>query len=147
VEAFEHFLRDPTVWVLAGGASVVLFIGSLLVLPHAVARLPADYFVREASAGLTERSSFVARVARNGLGAVLLLMGVAMLVLPGQGVLTLLVGLVLIDFPGKQRLERRLARQPHVRRTLQWMRRRAQRAPLVFEPTDIESTAEAGDPE
>ncbi len=118
----------------AGVASVFTFVGSLVLLPLLVARLPADYFARdEAPAGA--RAHPVLRAAlglgRNLLGGLLVLAGLAMLVLPGQGLLTLLAGLVLSDFPGKRRLELRLVRRPAVLRALNWMRRRAGRPALL----------------
>lgn len=49
---------------------------------------------------------FVEYSLRNVLGAILLVAGIAMLVLPGQGVPTILISLGLMNFPGKYRLER-----------------------------------------
>ena len=69
-------------------------------------------------------------IGKNVLGAVLMIAGVAMLVLPGQGLLTMVLGFLLIDFPGKYRLERWLVARPMVHRPLNWIRRRAGREPL-----------------
>nr|WP_206063674.1 hypothetical protein [Oceanimonas sp. MB9] len=57
----------------------------------------------------------------------------SLLVLPGQGLLTILIALVLLSFPGKYRLERRLFMVPTVRNTVNWLRRRAERPPLIFD--------------
>lgn len=70
-------------------------------------------------------------IAKNLVGLVLLIAGIAMLVLPGQGLLTIAVGLVLIDFPGKFRLERWLATRRPVWRSLNWLRKRAGRPELT----------------
>ena len=40
-------------------------------------------------------------IAKNLLGFVLIVAGIAMLVLPGQGLLTIVVGVVLMNFPGR----------------------------------------------
>jgi hypothetical protein len=69
-------------------------------------------------------------IAKNLLGLVLIIAGIAMLVLPGQGLLTIVVGVVLMNFPGKYRLERWLATRRPVWRSLNWLRRRASRPEL-----------------
>ena len=71
-----------------------------------------------------------ALVFKNTLGAVLVLGGLAMLVLPGQGVLSILIGTSLLSLPGKRRLERWIVRSRAVMRGLNWIRRRAGQPPL-----------------
>jgi hypothetical protein len=118
-----------------GVASVLMFVGSLIAVPWLVVRIPADYFVH--------RRHFVDRwkdrhplvriallAAKNLCGVVLILAGIAMLVLPGQGILTIVIGLMCIDFPGKFTLEQRLALQPPVLSTMNWMRAKTGRSPL-----------------
>ncbi|HJO34917.1 MAG: PGPGW domain-containing protein [Pseudomonadota bacterium] len=123
-------------WVLP--LSVAMFIGTLALIPWFVIRLPADYFCRRRrpllplGRGLT---GWLLWLPKNLAGALLLVAGVAMLVLPGQGILTILLGLMLLDFPGKYQLEHRLLRRPRVLSTLNWLRRRAQRPPLRMPPT------------
>jgi hypothetical protein len=70
-------------------------------------------------------------VLKNLVGAVFLAAGFAMLFLPGQGILTMLIGLSLIDFPGKRRLERKFIGQASVLRTINSMREKFGRPPLV----------------
>jgi hypothetical protein len=69
-------------------------------------------------------------ILKNLFGAILVLAGLSMLLLPGQGILTILVGLMFLDFPGKFAMERRLVRQRPVITAINWMRRRANRPPL-----------------
>ena len=69
-------------------------------------------------------------IAKNILGFVLIIAGIAMLVLPGQGLLTIVVGVVLMNFPGKFRLERWLAMRAPIWRSLNWLRRKARRPEL-----------------
>ena len=116
--------------------SVVLFVGSLALIPVLLARMPADYFARSESPFASWRrrhplAGSALQAARNLLGFVLLLAGLAMLVLPGQGIITVLMALTLLDFPGKRRLELRIVRQRQVRASIDWIRRRAGRPPLV----------------
>jgi len=72
-------------------------------------------------------------VAKNLLGLVLLIMGILMLVLPGQGLLTILFGIALIDFPGKYKLERHLISYPKVLNSINWIRKKANKKPLLID--------------
>lgn len=127
----------PEVIVAVTLASVFLFVASVVAIPWLVARLPVDYFQRPRRdrTSLIEhpRLRFGFHVAKNILGAVLLLAGIAMLVLPGQGMLTIIVSLVLLEFPGKRRLQRRIVSRPRILGALNAIRRRAGREPLVVD--------------
>ena len=57
-----------------------------------------------------------------------------MLLLPGQGIVTVLIGFALTNFPGKYAIERRIACQPAVGRTLNRIREWAGRPPLRLPP-------------
>jgi hypothetical protein len=69
---------------------------------------------------------------KNTLGGCLLVAGIFMLVLPGQGILTILAALALLDFPGKRKLEMSILHRPAVLKSINWLRRRAGREPLLF---------------
>jgi UPF0716 family protein affecting phage T7 exclusion len=69
------------------------------------------------------------------MGAVLLLAGVAMLILPGQGLLTLAIGLGLMNLPGKRSLIRHLIGRPRVLRTINQFRAKAHKE-LLEAPAD-----------
>jgi UPF0716 family protein affecting phage T7 exclusion len=69
-------------------------------------------------------------VAKNVVGIVLVAAGALMLLVPGQGLLTIVAGLILLDFPYKFLLERGLATQRHVWRSINWIRKRFGRPPL-----------------
>jgi hypothetical protein len=128
--------------------SLLLFAASLLALPWLVGRLPADYFCRREerrppSVVRNRRVRLLLRIAKNVTGAVLLLSGIAMLVLPGQGLLTILMGLVLLRFPGKRALLRRVVARPPVLGALNALRRRAGVAPLLVDGlTDAAQSSE-----
>ena len=117
------------------GLSVVVFVGSLVIIPVLVARMRTDYFItrspdEDSWLGRHPAARMTARVLKNALGMILLLAGLAMMVLPGQGILTTLVALSLLEFPGKRGLELRLVRQPLVLRPINWIREKAGRPPL-----------------
>jgi hypothetical protein len=120
-------------WV--GVLSVVLGVGTLVMVPLVVARLPVDYFTpaSDPALGRPRRARgprLLGRLGKNLLGLLVVLAGVAMLLLPGQGILTIAIGLMLLDVPGKGRLERRLVQRPAVWRALNWIRAKAHRPPL-----------------
>jgi hypothetical protein len=127
---YEH-----EIWLL-GAASALMLVASAMLIPYLIVRLPADFYAEnnhrrrflERRPGL--RAAFL--VIKNALGALLLIAGIAMLVLPGQGILTILAALALLNFPGKRTLEMRILHRPAILRTVNWLRRRAGRRPLEF---------------
>ncbi len=139
----EH---QAIVWTTLGIASVVMLVGTALIVPAIIARIPPDYFAqkrrprsREIDHHLsTPMVRLLLRVGKNLLGIVLLIAGIAMLALPGQGLLTILLGIFLIDFPGKYRFEKWLVSRKHVLRGLNWLRKRAGRAPLEVAKQPVE---------
>jgi hypothetical protein len=115
----------------------VLYAVVIFVL---IARMSPDYFVSRRPVAGSWRIRhpavrFLFRALKNLLGAVFILAGLAMLVLPGQGALTVLVGLTLLDLPGKRRMALRIVRQRHVLRAINWVRSRARRDPLILPPS------------
>jgi Putative transmembrane protein (PGPGW) len=131
---------NATLWWM-GILSVVTFVGSLIALPFLVARIPADYFVRDWQGHTARRIQhpvlrLIGLVCKNLLGLAFVLAGVAMLVLPGQGILTILIGLSLMNFPGKRALERRIVQQPTILQAINWMRHKAGQPPLNVSQSD-----------
>jgi hypothetical protein len=126
--------------VLFGVAlSVLTFVGSIAAVTFVLVRLPANYF--HPSHGrefLAERHPVLRAagvVAKNLGGVVLVVAGVIMSLpgVPGQGVLTILLGVMLLDFPGKRDLETRLVRQPRVFRSINALRARFDKPPLILD--------------
>lgn len=120
-------------WVV--WASGALFVVSVVLLPVLVALIPHDYFARAEPPHprweIEHRGLRIAfRVARNALGGLLLVLGVAMLVLPGQGLLAILAASVLLDFRGKRRAQLWFAGRPGVLGAMNWIRRRLGRRPI-----------------
>ncbi len=132
--------HETLMWAL-GALSVVTFVLGLALTPYVVARLPVDYFCRPARGQVPWANRhpvlrFGLRAGKNALGLVLALAAIPMLVLPGPGLITLLIGIMLLDFPGKYALERWLVAHGPVFNTLNWMRRKAGREPLILHPAD-----------
>ena len=129
-------IDETTIWLLAI-FSVASFIGSLMLIPVLVVRIPADYFAEKkrhrwepwAHQHPVIRWSLL--IAKNLLGYTFIVLGIAMLVLPGQGTLTILIGIMFINFPGKYRLERWVVTREPVLNTINKLRQRAGKAPLI----------------
>jgi hypothetical protein len=129
------FELPGTLALVALVLSLLVLVGSALLVPVIVLRMPADYFVRPQ---LERRSHPMRRALRLVLGSLLLGAGVAMLVLPGQGVLTILAGLWLLPLRGKRKLELWLLRKGPIRRLTQALRTRAGKPPLLLEAEGLD---------
>jgi len=127
--------HEREIWLIGAGSAAMLVLSAVLI-PALIVALPADFYVEEnGRRRLFEdhpplRLAFL--VLKNAIGAVLLVAGLLMLVLPGQGILTILAGLAALNFPGKRRLELAILHRPGVLRAVNWLRRKAHRRPLEF---------------
>ncbi len=120
-------------FIFLGFASLVLFLGSVIIIPLIISYLPSDYFVRpEKPFRELGPWRILARILKNGLGSLFILSGFVMLFIPGQGILTILLGISLVNFPGKHRLQLRLLRMPKVPKLIQWCRHKTGRTPLLI---------------
>ena len=131
----EHLSQYETLWWCLFAVSVALVVLTPAAVAWVVVQLPKDYFTAKRRPPSTRsKKPLVAPkplvLLKNALGAVLVLAGIAMFVLPGQGLLTLVAGVMLLDFPGKYRLERRLALQRQVWQSINWLRKRFGREPM-----------------
>ncbi|ETN91470.1 hypothetical protein U062_01998 [Gammaproteobacteria bacterium MOLA455] len=131
--AADH--QQLLVW--AGVISLIVFMLSLLSLPWLVSQIPEDYFLPKKRQPaewkhLHPAIRLLALMGKNLIGYGLIVAGLLMLFLPGQGLLTLVMGLLLVDYPGKFRLERRLVKTPAIFNSLNWLRKKAKKPPLVI---------------
>lgn len=128
----------PELLVTVGLASIVMFVLTLLIVPFVIVRIPEDYFSDRRHrtskwAKLPPVLRYTLVVLKNLAGIILLIMGILMLVLPGQGLLTMFFGIALMDFPGKFSIERRLVSYPRVLNSINWIRKKADRKPLIID--------------
>ena len=128
------------VYALSAIGVYVLVLGvSLLIVVVLLVRLPATYFLGREDRQLWVDHHPVARLALHllknlaGVGIVALGLLLSLPGIPGQGLLTILIGLMLVDFPGKRRLEKRLVQFPRVRQTIDRLRQRHGKPPLVLD--------------
>ncbi len=127
-------INTSTMWGL-GALTLATFFVTLLLLPLLVARIPADYFLRDRTRkAAVPRQHLVrivmVRVIRNIAGLLFIFIGFIMLFTPGQGLLSILVGITLTDFPGKLALGRKIVQQPGVLKAINWIRDKAHVPPL-----------------
>jgi len=114
---------------------VLGFIGSLVVIPWILIKIPHDYFRAEKrQKRLSEHCPkvvwWIVIVIKNIVGFVLILSGIVMLFTPGQGVLTIIGGIVLMDFPHKYRLIRGIIKNTKILKLINALRAKANREPL-----------------
>ncbi len=117
--------------------SLVMSLGGLLVVRWLVLAIPHDYFTAPRQPGWRDRHPIVRAcliAGKNLIGAVLLVLGIAMLVAPGPGIVTVLLAVIFLDLPGKQALERRIVTLPSVLHTINRLRVRANRPALDMPP-------------
>ena len=119
-------------------SSVFMFVGTLIAIPIILMRLPADYFdIRKPRPWMENHHPMLrllGHMVKNVVGAIFLFAGFLMLFLPGQGVLTMLIGLSLIEFPGKRQVEAKIVGQSTVLSTINAMRAKFDKPPLIIAP-------------
>lgn len=129
--------NNGTILGCMAAVSAITFISTLVVVPLLVVKIPSDYFAHERRTGTmwADRHTAVRwmlMLAKNLFGYILIAAGIIMLVLPGQGLLTIVAGITLLNFPGKYRLEKWIVSRRSVLLSINWMRRRAGKDPLVL---------------
>ena len=135
-------MSSVTLWWL-GGLSLLSFFGTLILVPVLVVNMPADYFVREhrrddVAVPRHPVVRLVLLIGKNLLGLCLLAGGIVMLFTPGQGLLSIAMGIVLMDFPGKFALEKRVAQNRPVMRSMNWIRRKWGKPGLIVPGSPLE---------
>ena len=118
---------------------IVTFAGSLGMVSLMLVRIPATYFHSSHDRALwVDRHRAVrwsGMLMKNLVGVVLIILGIIMSLpgVPGQGILTILLGLMLLDVPGKRSWEQKLVRRPKVLQTINQLRARFGKPPLVLD--------------
>jgi hypothetical protein len=137
LEQIRHWLHHHQALGWAAAAAPVTFVLSLVGGLAVVMLLPPDYFVRRPERRGFWHSHrmlrFVLLVAKNLIGVLVFFAGfvMALPLVPGPGVLFMLVGLGFVDFPGKRALEKRLLRVPRVLTSVNKLRSRFAKPPLL----------------
>ena len=130
----ESLYQSVLPWLpLLSISGLLMAIVSVIALPWVVVRMPADYFVTVRKTK-QDRSplGWLVWLLRNSLAIVLLIVGLLMLVLPGQGLLMILIALGVSTSRHKYSFERSIIRRKAVFKTVNWIRKRFQRSPIIY---------------
>lgn len=138
ISALLTYLNSQEVILVLLLVSVATFLGSIILIPWVITRIPRAYFAKRNRTESRFKNEHPVLwpflfVVRNFLGAVLFVVGLLLLVLPGQGILMIVASTFLLEFPGKYRMQRWLVRRPKVLRSINWLRSRFERRPLEFD--------------
>ena len=133
----QQYVSSETL-VMLTVLSIVFFVGSLIVIPFILIRLPADFFdIRVPRPWMQDQHPvlrLIGHIVKNAVGAIFLFAGFLMLFLPGQGILTVLIGISMLDFPGKRNLEAKMIGQPTVLHAINGMREKFGKPSLIIAP-------------
>lgn len=128
----QIFSKEILLWISIGSGIALLL--TAIAIPIVIVKLPTDYLVNDQKKSWLDGQPALARaglrVVKNLFGAVLIVLGIIMLILPGQGVLSIVLGLSLVDFPGRRALQCKLIRRPKVIDSINWIRKKFHRPPL-----------------
>jgi hypothetical protein len=144
----QNLLEDVT-WkdVLLGvGLFIVMFALSLAEVTFILVKLPTNYFTDEYHHFRRNHHVLWRRllwaILKNAIGLVHIIIGGILSIpgVPGQGVLTILIGVMLMDLPGVRRMERWLVSRVKVRLSIDKIRARFKKPPLVLDGDSTEAS-------
>lgn len=117
---------------------IASFLINLAIVSAILVKLPADHFSKTRKtkfwAGRRPAINAGKVIAKNIIGVFLVALGIVLSLpgVPGQGLLTILLGIMLLDFPGRDRLEQKLLSKPSIVNTINRLRERFGKPPLVL---------------
>jgi hypothetical protein len=116
-----------------GVLSLVMFVGSLIIVPVIIVALPQNFLTREegpAGRLILRFWYYPYLIVKNVMGAAFICAGLAMLVLPGQGLLTIFIGIALINFPRKKAFIRGIIGRGRIIQAINKLRSKFNKPPL-----------------
>jgi hypothetical protein len=125
--------------LVGAGMFSISFVVSTALVFFVLVRLPATYFHSSHARAFWENRSWAVRwsgvILKNFIGLILIVVGILMSLpgIPGPGFLTILLGLVMLDIPGKRPLETRLVKRPAVLHSINRLRAKFDKPPLVLD--------------
>ena len=133
IELISGWMRSH--WQLMLILSGLTMVASLASVSAIIISLPPNYFTRKKHVSMIRNPILRVLwiVVKNVVGAFALIAGFIMLFTPGQGILTLFVGVILCDFPSKRRIERNLIARPLVLTTINRIRVKYRRPPIMID--------------
>ena len=130
------FIHDHEVLLLwLTIASIIGFIGSLIVIPWILIQIPSDYFSyskrkKHQWGSYPPIIRLILLLVKNILGVIFIIGGIIMFFIPGQGIITIIIGIILADFPGKYKIERWIINHPAILRSINKLRAKAKQDPI-----------------
>lgn len=118
---------------------VITFSFNLAIVSIILVKIPPTYFQQDYSREFWKERSPAIRlmgvILKNALGVLLVAIGIVLSLpgVPGQGILTILLGIMLLDFPGRRMLEVKLLSRPKVFKSINKLRHRFGKPPLVLD--------------
>ena len=135
VRFWESLTWGDIAWTIV--FSVATIIVSYVLIVIGMIKIPADYFsstyVREINRDTHFSLRWATFIVKNIIGFLLIIAGVIMIFTPGPGVPTILLGLIMMDIPGKRPLEARIIKRPEILETVNNLRARYNKPPLVMD--------------
>ncbi len=131
----ESLTWSQIVWTIVFSLVTVIVSYGLIVI--GMVKIPADYFsstyVKEINRDKHFSLRWVTFITKNVIGFFLIIAGIVMIFTPGPGVPTILLGLVMMDIPGKRPLEARIIQRPEILATVNNLRAKYNKPPLVMD--------------
>ena len=112
-----------------------IFLFSLIGIKWLIALIPSDYFLIKKDSKIKSSNPYLwllVVIFKNLIGYSLIIGGIMMLILPGQGLFTIMIGLMLSNYPGKYALEKRFISTPAILKSINWLRRKSNKPPLLI---------------
>jgi hypothetical protein len=135
VRFWESLTWGDIIWTIV--FSVATIIVSYVLIVIGMIKIPADYFSSTYVKEIKHDKHFSLRwatfIVKNIIGFLLIIAGVVMIFTPGPGVPTILLGLIMMDIPGKRPLEARIIKRPEILETVNNLRARYNKPPLVID--------------
>lgn len=132
---WETLTWSRIIWAAAALIASALVSYSAIIL--VMVKIPADYFSSTYALNHRNDKHFLLRwgatIFKNAVGVFLVVAGAVMMLGPGPGVLTMLLGLIMMDIPGKRPLEARIIKRPAILSTINNLRARYKKPPLVID--------------
>lgn len=125
--------------LLGVGLFSVSFAVSIVAVGIVMVKIPAAYFSSHYERDFMGDKHWLMRwsavILKNVFGAVLILTGIVLSLpgVPGQGIMTILLGLIMLDVPGKRPLEAKIISRPKILTTVNNLRARYDKSPLVID--------------
>jgi len=135
IQFWESLTWGDITWTLLFSVMGIGVCYGLIII--GMIKIPADYFsstyVREINHDKHFSLRWATFIFKNIIGFFLIIAGIIMIFTPGPGVPTILLGLIMMDIPGKRPLEAKIIKRPNILATVNNLRARYSKPPLIMD--------------